>query len=123
MFTKTGPENFRTDVNDTILLITDGEPNSNTMEYTKQYAKELKDKNILIVTTGVGSKSENETFQKVLIELATSQDFFVKAKFDKLDDILETLVARSCVEPGTWKLYRAVSRLERWYSYIHVLPD
>ena len=71
------------------------------MEHTKQYAKELKDRNILIVTAGVGSNSENEKFQKVLIELATSKDFFVKAKFDKLDDILETLVASSCVEPGT----------------------
>ena len=103
MFTKTSPENFRTDVNDAILLITDGEPNGNktTMEHTKQYAKELKDKNIRIVTAGVGRKSENETFQKVLIELGTTKDFYFKATFDKLDDILEKLVKRSCVEPGT----------------------
>jgi hypothetical protein len=39
-----------------VVLITDGEPRgrSNTIELTKKYAKELKDKGVLFVTAAVG---------------------------------------------------------------------
>ena len=42
----------------------------------------------------------------MLINLATSQDFFVKAGFDKLDDIVDKLVQMSCIKPG--RLYISV---------------
>ena len=102
MFTKTGPANFRTDVDDAIVLLTDGEPRgkTDTLQLTIQYAQELKEKNILIVAAGVGRQSDNAEFQKVLSELATSSDFFVKAKFDQMNNILDKLVAKSCIKPG-----------------------
>ena len=55
---------------------------------------------MLMVVAGVGRNSEDPEFQKVLINLATSQDFFFKAQFDHLDDILDKLVAKSCTKPG-----------------------
>ena len=102
MFTKTGPANFRPDVDDAIVLLTDGEPTgkSNTKQLTMEYAQELKEKNILIVAAGVGHQSDNAEFQEVLSELATSSDFFVKAKFDEMNNILNKLVAKSCIKPG-----------------------
>ena len=56
MFKKDSPANFRRDVGDVILLITDGEPRGKvyTPQLTMQYAKDLKDKNVLIVAAGIG---------------------------------------------------------------------
>ena len=112
MFTKTGPANLRPEVGDAVVLITDGEPygKKNTPELTKQYAKDLKDRNVLIVAVGIGPRSENEKFQNVLLDLATSRDYFVKAQFDKLGHILDMLVVRSCVRAG--RLFYAIYRKE-----------
>ena len=109
MFKENSPVNFRRDVGDVILLITDGEPRgkSDTLQLTMQYAKDLKDKNVLIVAAGIGRQSENVEFQKVLINLATSRDFFVKAPFDELD-IVDKLVDMSCIKPG--RLYISAGR-------------
>ena len=89
-------------MDDVIVLITDGQPTGkwNTKQLTMDYAQDLKNRNILIVAAGVGRESEKPEFQQVLINLATSKDFFVKAQFDNLDDILDKLVAKSCIKPG-----------------------
>ena len=89
-------------MDDVIVLITDGEPVGewNTKLLAMDYAQDLKNRNILIVAAGVGEKSEQQEFQDVLANLATSEDFVVKAQFDKLDDILDKLVAKSCIKPG-----------------------
>ena len=102
MFKKDSPANFRRDVGDVILLITDGEPRgkTDTPQLTTQYAKDLKDKNVLIVVAGIERQSDDVELQTVLINLATSRDFFVKAQFDKLDDIVGKLVEMSCIKPG-----------------------
>lgn len=94
-------ETGRPDVEDVIVLITDGEPlgKSNTEELTKQYAQDLKESNILIVAAGVGEKSKTAKFRGVLMELATSQDFFIEAQFDQMDKILKHLVEK-CIKPG-----------------------
>ena len=108
MFKKDSPANFRRDVGDVILLITAGEPRgkNKTKQLTMQYANHLKDKNVLIVAAGIGRQSENVKLQNVLINLATSRDFFVKAQFDELDDIVNKLVEMTCIKPG--RLYISV---------------
>ena len=118
MFTKTGPANLRPEVGDAVVLITDGEPygKKNSPELTKQYAKDLKDRNVLIVAVGIGPRSENEKFQNVLLDLATSRDYFVKAQFDKLGYILDMLVVRSCVRAG--RLFYAIYRKETYTQYL-----
>ena len=110
MFKENSPVNFRRDVGDVILLITDGEPRgkSDTLQLTMQYAKDLKDRNVLIVAPGIGRQSDYAEFQRVLSELATSSDFFVKAKFDQMNNILDKLVDMSCIKPG--RLYISAGR-------------
>ena len=89
-------------MDDVIVLITDGEPVGmwNIKQLAMDYAQDLKNRNILIVAAGVGKKSEQQEFQDVLANLATSEDFVVKAQFDKLDSILDKLISKSCIKPG-----------------------
>lgn len=102
MFKKTSPANYRPDAEDGIVLITDGEPRGkrNTMQLTKQQAQNLKNENVSIVVVGAGRQSENPRFQRTLMDLATSPDYFVKSRFDELDDILDKLVTKSCIKSG-----------------------
>ena len=102
MFRRNSPRNNRPNVDDVIVLITDGEPRGkrNTPELTKQYAQDLKDREILLVAAAVGPQSERKEFKELLEGLATSPDYFLKAQFDKMDAILGTLVAKSCIKPG-----------------------
>lgn len=102
MFKKTSPLNFRRDVNDVIVLITDGVPRGkrNSSPLAKQYAKDLKNRKVLIVTAGVGRQSENANFQRVLMDLATSPDFFIKASFNQLGGVVDKVVEMSCIKPG-----------------------
>lgn len=102
MFKKTSPANYRPDAEDGIVLITDGEPRGkrNTMQLTKQQAQNLKNENVSIVVVGAGRQSENPRFQRTLMDLATSPDYFVISRFDELDDILDKLVTQSCIKSG-----------------------
>ena len=94
--------NYRRNIDDVVVLITDGQPRGrrNTLELTKRYATELKERKVLLVTAAIGPKSEQQQFKKILKELATSPEFFLKAQFDNMDQILRTLVAKSCIKPG-----------------------
>ena len=51
IFSGENPSNNRPDVDDVVVTITDGEPRgrSNTLQLTKEYANDLKEKGILIV--------------------------------------------------------------------------
>ena len=103
IFQKKSPLNNRQNVDDVIVLITDGEPRGkrNTPELTKQYAQDLKDREIVLVTAAVGPQSETPKFKQLLRGLATSPDYFFKAQFDEMDAILGKLVAKSCIKPGS----------------------
>jgi hypothetical protein len=94
--------NHRPEIDDVVVLITDGEPRGkkSTPNDTKQSAQDLKDRDVLLVTAGVGEQSEEKEFEDMLKSLATSPDYFVKAAFDKMGDILDTLIAKSCTKPG-----------------------
>ncbi|CAB3991507.1 Hypothetical predicted protein [Paramuricea clavata] len=102
IFSKDSPKNHRQEIADVVVLITDGKPQgkSNSIALTKQYAKDLKDKGVLLVTAGVGPNSKKTEFKNLLKKLATSPDYFLQAEFDNMKAILNTLVARSCTKPG-----------------------
>ena len=70
MFKTTSPANFRPDVDDVIVLLTDGEPRGkrDTPKLTMQYGQELKDRNISMVVAGVGRESEKPKFQQVHVD-------------------------------------------------------
>ena len=81
---------------DVILIITDGRPSK--LSDTLKKAQLLKDKDILIVGAAIGP--HRNQFMHQLKEIASGEDYVVKADFDKLDDIIGTLIAKSCVLPG-----------------------
>ena len=101
-FKEENQKNHRSDIDDVVVLITDGEPfgRRDTLNETIRYANMLKKKNVRLITAGVGSKSEKPEFIKILKELATSPKYFLKAKFDEMDKILSKLIASTCVKPG-----------------------
>ena len=103
IFTQESPLNYRRNVDDVIVLLTDGEPRGrgDTLQLTKQNAQDLKNRKITLVAAAVGRKSEERQFQEILKELATSSDYFLNAKFNEMDSILGTLVAKSCIKPGS----------------------
>ena len=107
MFKTNSPRNYRPNVDDVIVLITDGEPRGqpNSRQLTKQFAQDLKERKIVLLTAAVGPQSENAKFRELLQELATSPDYFFKAKFDYMETILEKLVWQSCTKPGKGTSY------------------
>ena len=96
------------------MLITDGAPHgkSDTKEKAIEYAQDLKDKGVLLVAAGVGP--QRRRFKHVLIELATSKEYVLEANFKDMDQILERLVASSCIKSGMARLY-VTSRWPCWY--------
>ena len=100
IFSRENPSNNRPDVDDVVVIITDGAPRGrrNTLQMTKQNANELKEKGVLVVAAAVGPKREN--FKHILQELATSPKYVLKADFKDMDGILANLVASSCIKPG-----------------------
>ena len=109
MFKESSPANYRPNVDDVIVLITDGVPNGidDAENRTMKYAQKLKDRNIVIITVGVGSLAKR--YEHVLIDLATSDDHFVYVTgFHTLKDLLDKLVTKSC-RPGAGKLSSAIA--------------
>ena len=100
IFRNENPSNNRPDVEDVVVIITDGEPRGrrDTLEMTKKYAKELKDKGVLVVAAAVGP--DRRKFKHILEELATSPEMVLEADFEHMDGILAKLVASSCMKPG-----------------------
>ena len=87
-------------MDDVVVIITDGEPRGrrNTLQMTKQYANDLKEKGVLVVAAAVGPDRKN--FRHILDELATSTDYVLEADFTQMDGILAKLVASSCIKPS-----------------------
>ena len=106
IFSGENPSNNRPDVDDVVVIITDGEPRgrSNTLQLTKEYANDLKEKGILIVGAAVGP--DRRKFKHILEELATSSKYVLDADFNQMDDILAKLVASSCIKPSTKICFR-----------------
>ena len=102
MFKTNSPRNYRSNVHDVIVFITDDEPRGqrNIRQLTKQFAQHLKDRKIVLFTAAVGPRSKNAKFRALFKGLATSPNYFLTAKFDNIDAILGTLVAKTCIKPG-----------------------
>ena len=100
IFSAKNPSNNRPGVDDVVVIITDGEPRGrrNTLQMTKQYANDLKEKGVLVVAAAVGPDRKN--FRHILDELATSTNYVLEADFTQMDGILAKLVASSCIKPG-----------------------
>lgn len=89
------PDNVRPGIQDVIVLVTDGAPTNKPK--SKINAQKLKDKKILIVGAAIGPK--RDAFFDQLKDLAT-KGYAVKADFDKLDDVIDTIISKSCRRAG-----------------------
>lgn len=100
VFPANNPRNNRPNVDDVIVLITDGAPHGrhNTKDEAIKYAGMLKDKSVLVVGAAVGSNRNK--FKEILKKLATSDKYVLEADFKEMDEILAKLVASSCIKPG-----------------------
>ena len=100
IFTANSPRNNRPDVDDVVIIITDGEPRGkwNSKEVALRYAGLLKDKGVLIVGAAVGPNRKK--FKHILEQLATSKRYTLDADFQNMDAILGKLVESSCIKPG-----------------------
>ena len=87
---------MRWEIQDVVVLVTDGRPTN--FPKANKTAKLLKDKGILIVGAAIGPQ-RNE-FMPQLEQLASGKEYVVKADFDKLNDVIGTIIAKSCVRPG-----------------------
>ncbi|XP_028404264.1 uncharacterized protein LOC114526919 [Dendronephthya gigantea] len=109
-FSKRNPENYRADVEDVILLFTDGAPNPDYTGYRSQRlqkqnqkriadetAEKLKNNSVLIVGLAAGQPDKVAKFKPFLENWATSPDLVFEAQLDKLDKVLNELVDASCM--------------------------
>ena len=99
--------NHRPEIADVILLLTDGEPRAkkNTLITVQENLAEacsasLKDdKGVKIIGLAVGSPQVLSRFLH-FIEKWSSKDSVFSARKDELDNVLDGLVAKTCIDPG-----------------------
>ena len=115
MFAKNNPENDRDDVEDVILLFTDGRPEPKTVEETvneikkaNKYANILKkQKNIKIVGVAAGKAKQIKTFIGNIKEWATHPSLVVETGLQELKikenvkNLVDNLVNPLCRPPPT----------------------
>ncbi|CAB3990655.1 Hypothetical predicted protein [Paramuricea clavata] len=129
-FNVSSPRNYRPDVSDVVLILTDGQPirrkdednfgdkyksNSDGEELlAKDRAQSLRDKNVTVVGLAVGSEATLSKFGKKIKEWTTEGKYFETSK-DRLHSVMKELISASCIDPGqcgcsgaiTAKVFRA----------------
>ena len=104
-FHSRSPLNHRRNIDDVILLFTDGEPRAEKKELIKEqyemankYSAELMARNVSIVALAVGREANKPEFQE---NIASWSNIMFISAFDKLDEVLAKIVDESCgVKPG-----------------------
>ena len=100
MFSKRSPFNYRDDVDDVVLLFTDGRPKPEDEQTRKanENADILKTRNITIIGLAVRVPGKVEEFKPNIERWATSPQLVFEAKIDNLDNVISKLVKASCIE-------------------------
>ena len=103
VFSERSPSNHRGDVDDVILLFTDGNPNptDTQMPLANKYAKILKSRNVTIVGLAAGVPDDVVKFKHNIQRWATSPQLVFEAELNNLDNVISKLVKASCSDiPG-----------------------
>ena len=80
----TGTNGDRPDVNDTLILFTDGD--AHDLSTTREQAEILKKKGVRIITIAAGKEESVRLFQPILIKMASSpHEYAITVNFEKLD--------------------------------------
>ena len=106
VFSKKSPFNYRGDVDDVILLFTDGNPNPEDEQTSKanKYSKILKTRNVTIAGLAAGVPDEVEKFKHNIKKWTTSPQLVFEAELGQLDTVISKLVKASCEEIHGGKL-------------------
>ena len=92
MFKDNSPLNYRSNYDDVILLITDGEPYgvANVKQLAIAEAQKIKDKGVLVVGLGVGNVNMGT------LKAISSPGEAVMATIEQIHEKIEEIVAGSC---------------------------
>ena len=92
IFKDQNPLNYRSNYDDVILLITDGEPTgvANVKQYAIAEAQKIKDKGVLVVGLGVGNVN------MATLKAISSPGEAVMATFEKIHEKIGEIVSGSC---------------------------
>jgi exopolysaccharide biosynthesis predicted pyruvyltransferase EpsI len=112
VFNLKSPENHRPNVQDVILLFTDGEPIRRDWEKNQEfktenlmaeyYSDRLKEKNVTVIGMAVGSPKQLDNFYEDIVKWSSSPDHVFSAKVKELDTVLNQLIsaAKKCSRRG-----------------------
>jgi hypothetical protein len=94
----TGTNGDRPDVNDTLILFTDGD--AHDLNTALEQAEILKNKGVRIITIGAGKEESVRSFKPILIKMASSPGYAMTVNFEKLDfsDFVEKVTKIVCQE-------------------------
>jgi glutaredoxin-related protein len=106
VFSKRSPFNHRDDVDDVVLLFTDGRPKPEDEQtaMANKFAQILKNRNVTIIGLAVRVPGKVEEFKPNIERWATSPQLVYEAKIDNLDNVISKLVQASCNETREGKL-------------------
>jgi hypothetical protein len=102
VFPQKSPKNNRPDVDDIVVIITDGNPwgIENILNITIEKANLIKEKGIEIVGAAVGSQSVRNIFKPKLEKMVTSPEHIVEADYKDIDSIRSKLIENTCKIPS-----------------------
>ncbi len=105
MFIERSPFNHRGNVDDVILLFTDGNPNPEDKQTRKanKYSKILKNRNITITGLAAGVPDEVEKFKHNIKKWATSPQLVFEAELSQLDTVISNKTSESIVRGDSWR--------------------
>lgn len=96
----TNPLNHRKDIDDVVLLFTDGEPRARKRKWIREqyemagkYSAELMARNVSIVALAVGEEAKKPEFKK---NIASWSTYMFTSGFKDLNKVLDKIIKKSC---------------------------
>ena len=90
----TGQHGDRPGIPDIIILFTDG--NAHDIRIARKQAKILREKGVLVITIGAGTKESLRSFEQELIDMASSPEYALTVDFDQLEYFAEKAFPLFC---------------------------
>ncbi|CAB3978244.1 Hypothetical predicted protein [Paramuricea clavata] len=90
----TGRNGDRPGISDIVILFTDG--NAHDLSKAREQSKILREKGILVITIGAGTKESLRTFKQELIDMASSPEYAMTVNFEQLEFFAEKAFPLVC---------------------------
>ena len=90
----TGQNGDRPGISDIAMIFTDG--NAHDFRIARKQAKILKEKGVLVITIGAGTKESLRSFKQELIDMASSPEYALTVNFEQLEYFAEKVFPLFC---------------------------